>query len=145
MARTICLWLGLTPVITLTTDIVVGAAPPERAGSAAALSETSNELGGTLGIAVLGSIAVSVYKGAMASEPTAASSEAAQATIGGAIASAETLPTQQAEALVFAARDAFTTGMQLTATISVLGLLATAALAAMLLGRARSEPFREEA
>lgn len=137
--------LGLTPVITLTTDIVVGAAPPERAGSAAALSETSNELGGTLGIAVLGSIAVWVYKGAMASEPTAASSEAAQATIGGAVASAETLPTQQAEALVFAARDAFTTGMQLTATISVLGLLATAALAAMLLGRARSEPFREEA
>lgn len=137
--------LGLTPVITLTTDIVVGAAPPERAGSAAALSETSNELGGTLGIAVLGSIAMAVYKGAKASEPAVASSEAARATIGGAIAAAETLPPEEAGALVAAAREAFTAGMQLTAGISVLGLLATAGLAAMLLGRARSEPSREKA
>lgn len=137
--------LGLTPVITLTTDIVVGAAPPERAGSAAALSETSNELGGTLGIAVLGSVAMAVYRGAMASEPAAASSEAARATIGGAVAAAEMLSADEAGALVAAAREAFTAGMQLTAGISVLGLLATAALAAVLLGRARSAPFREEA
>ncbi|MGS1097218.1 MFS transporter (plasmid) [Aquamicrobium terrae] len=137
--------LGLTPVITLTTDIVVGAAPPERAGSAAALSETSNELGGTLGIAVVGSIAMAVYRSAMASEPAAASSETAQATIGGAVAAAETLSPEEAEALVVAAQDAFTAGMQLTAGISVLGLLATAALAAAFLGRARSGPSREEA
>ncbi|MFE0016065.1 MFS transporter [Mesorhizobium sp. NPDC059054] len=137
--------LGLTPVITLTTDIVVGAAPPERAGSAAALSETSNEAGGTLGIAVLGSIAMSVYRGAMAGEPAAALSEAAQATIGGAVAAAETLQPKEAEALVSAARDAFTAGMQLTAGISVLGLLATAALAAMLLRRMRSSPSCQEA
>jgi DHA2 family multidrug resistance protein-like MFS transporter len=137
--------LGLTPVITLTTDIVVSAAPPERAGSAAALSETSNELGGTLGIAVLGSVAMAVYRGAMASEPAAASSEAAQATIGGAAAAAGTLSPEEAGALVAAAREAFTAGMQLTTGISVLGLLATAALAAVLLGRARSGRSREEA
>jgi DHA2 family multidrug resistance protein-like MFS transporter len=37
------------------TQIVLGAAPPERAGSAAAISETAFELGGVLGIALLGS------------------------------------------------------------------------------------------
>lgn len=125
--------LGLTPVITLTTDIVVGAAPPERAGSAAALSETSNELGGTLGIAILGSIAMSVYRSAMADEAAALSSEAARATIGGAIAAAETLPHVQSKALITASREAFTSGMQLTSGICLLGLLATAVLAAIFL------------
>jgi DHA2 family multidrug resistance protein-like MFS transporter len=48
--------LGLAPVITLGTDLMVGSAPPERAGAAAAISETSSELGGALGIAILGSI-----------------------------------------------------------------------------------------
>ncbi|MDP3599772.1 MAG: MFS transporter, partial [Bosea sp. (in: a-proteobacteria)] len=33
--------LGFTPVVALTTELVVGSAPPERAGSAAAISETS--------------------------------------------------------------------------------------------------------
>ncbi|OYW97565.1 MAG: MFS transporter, partial [Bosea sp. 32-68-6] len=48
--------LGFTPVVALTTELVVGSAPPERAGSAAAISETSLEFGGAVGIAVLGSI-----------------------------------------------------------------------------------------
>lgn len=54
--------IGMTPVAVLTTDIVLGAAPPERAGSAAALSETSAELGGALGIALMGSVVTAVYR-----------------------------------------------------------------------------------
>ena len=54
--------LGLTPVVSLTTDMVVGAAPPERAGAAASLSETATEFGGALGIAVFGSIGTAVYR-----------------------------------------------------------------------------------
>ena len=38
-----------------------GAAPPERAGAASAISETGSELGGALGIALLGSLATAVY------------------------------------------------------------------------------------
>ncbi len=53
--------LGLAPVFTLTTDVIVGAAPPERAGAASAISETGSELGGALGIALLGSLATAVY------------------------------------------------------------------------------------
>ena len=54
--------LGIAPVFTLTTDLVVGSAPTERAGAASAISETTGELGGALGIAVLGSIGTSIYR-----------------------------------------------------------------------------------
>ncbi|MGQ0639149.1 MAG: MFS transporter, partial [Gemmatimonadaceae bacterium] len=54
--------LGFAPAFTLTTDLIVGAAPPERAGAAAAMSETSAEFGGALGIAVFGSIGIAVYR-----------------------------------------------------------------------------------
>jgi DHA2 family multidrug resistance protein-like MFS transporter len=54
--------LGLAPVFTLATDVVLSAAPPERAGVAAGLSETSSELGGALGIAVLGSLVTAVFR-----------------------------------------------------------------------------------
>ena len=57
--------LGFAPVFTLTTDLIIGSAPPERAGAASALSETSAEFGGALGIAVFGSIGIAVYRRAM--------------------------------------------------------------------------------
>jgi DHA2 family multidrug resistance protein-like MFS transporter len=59
--------VGLSPVVALTTDLVVSNAPAERAGSASSLSETSSELGGALGIAVLGTIAAAVYRASMVS------------------------------------------------------------------------------
>jgi DHA2 family multidrug resistance protein-like MFS transporter len=55
--------LGEAPVFTLTNDLIIGAAPPRRAGAAAAISETASELGGALGIAILGSIGIAVYRG----------------------------------------------------------------------------------
>jgi DHA2 family multidrug resistance protein-like MFS transporter len=54
--------LGIAPVFTLATDMIVGSAPPESAGMASSLSETASELGGALGIAVLGSIGTYVYR-----------------------------------------------------------------------------------
>ena len=54
--------LGVSPVVILATDIIVGSAPVERAGAASAISETSSELGGALGIAILGSIGTAVYR-----------------------------------------------------------------------------------
>ena len=57
--------LGLSPVATLITS----AAPPARAGSAASISETSFELGGALGIALLGSLVSALYRSAMLESP----------------------------------------------------------------------------
>jgi MFS transporter, DHA2 family, multidrug resistance protein len=55
--------LGAGLAMTLTTDVVVSAVPPRKAGSAAAVSETAYELGVALGIAVLGSIVTATYRG----------------------------------------------------------------------------------
>ncbi|MGH8622172.1 MAG: MFS transporter, partial [Burkholderiales bacterium] len=60
--------IGLAPVFTLTNDLIIGAAPPQRAGAAAGISETGSELGGALGIALLGSLATAVYGSALARE-----------------------------------------------------------------------------
>jgi len=54
--------LGVAPVGTLPTDIVVGSVSPGKAGSASATSETSAELGGALGVAILGSIGTAAYR-----------------------------------------------------------------------------------
>ena len=43
-------------------NLILGSAPPEKAGSAAAISETGGELGVALGIAILGSVATAVYR-----------------------------------------------------------------------------------
>jgi DHA2 family multidrug resistance protein-like MFS transporter len=113
--------LGLAPVFTLGTDLIVGAAPPERAGAAAAISETSSELGGALGIAVLGSIGTAIYRGIMAGAAfggvPAGARGAARDTLGGATAAATRLPPDVGAALLHAARGAFATAMQATLVI----------------------------
>ena len=84
--------LGLAPVFTLTTDLVVGSAPPERAGAASAISETSAEFGGALGIAIFGSIGVAIYRmmlgDALPTGVPVQAADAARATLGGAVVAA---------------------------------------------------------
>ncbi|WP_332683789.1 MFS transporter, partial [Bosea sp. (in: a-proteobacteria)] len=137
---TVVFSLGFTPVVALTTDLVVSAAPPERAGSAAALSETSIELGGALGIAILGSVATAIYRAQMVGAVPAAmpgeAAEAARATLGGAVMAAHQAPAQ-AEPMLGLAREAFIQGMQLNAWLAVAGLLATAMLALLFLKEPR--------
>jgi DHA2 family multidrug resistance protein-like MFS transporter len=58
--------IGMAPLFTLTNDLIIGSAPPERAGAASGISETASELGGALGIALLGTLATAVYGAALA-------------------------------------------------------------------------------
>ncbi|WP_340560315.1 MFS transporter [Streptomyces sp. GSL17-111] len=82
----IVLFSGLGPVFALGTDLVLGTAPPERSGSAAAMSETAMEFGISLGIALLGSVGAAVYRNNMEDAvPDGLSPEAAEAAV-------ETLP-----------------------------------------------------
>jgi DHA2 family multidrug resistance protein-like MFS transporter len=133
--------LGMAPVFTLTTDLIIGSAPPERAGAAAALSETSAEFGGALGIAVFGSIGVAVYRSAIAGGLLAGIPpelvETASGTLGGAVAIATELPDALGAQLVTTARTAFIKGLQLAAGISAVGSAALAIFAAFMLQRAR--------
>ncbi|MEX0733865.1 MAG: MFS transporter [Steroidobacteraceae bacterium] len=104
--------VGLTPVAVLTTDIILGAAPPERAGSASALSETSAEFGGALGIALMGSIVTALYRGGIAGPSADAipgeALETARGTIGAAVNAAAELPGESGSALLEMTRLAFT-------------------------------------
>ncbi|MEO8553593.1 MAG: hypothetical protein ABI678_26650 [Kofleriaceae bacterium] len=54
--------VGIGPIPSLATDLVVSGAPSDRAGAAAALSETGSELGGALGIALLGALGSVIYR-----------------------------------------------------------------------------------
>jgi DHA2 family multidrug resistance protein-like MFS transporter len=132
LAGSIVYSLGLSPVFTLTNDLIIGNAPPERAGSAAALSETSSELGGALGIAILGSLGTAIYRRQVADAVPAAippeAKEAALGTLGGALAVAERLPGGLGAELLGAARQAFTQAFELTAAISAAVVLGTAVL-----------------
>jgi len=138
---TVIFCLGMSPVFTLCTDLIIGTAPPERAGAASALSETSAELGGALGIALFGSIGVAMYRTAMASRIapslTGHDAEAARATLGGAVAAAGQLPPDQAQLLIDAGRGAFITALQVCATISMAGSLALAVFVAVSLRHVR--------
>jgi DHA2 family multidrug resistance protein-like MFS transporter len=136
--------LGLAPVFTLAADMMVGTAPPARAGAAAAISETSSEFGGALGIAILGTIGTAVYRGQVADAvpggvpPQAA--EAARDTLGGALAAGERLADPLAAELVDTAREAFTQGLQLAATVGAAVVVAAAILAVVLFRRVGAGP-----
>jgi MFS transporter, DHA2 family, multidrug resistance protein len=141
--------LGLAPVYTLAADLMVGAAPPERAGAAAGISETSSEFGGALGIAVLGAVGTAVYRGQIEGEVPAGvpsgAAEAARDTLGGAVAAGDELPGPLGPELVDAAREAFTQALQLAATLSAAVAIGAAVLASAQLRRVRMDSEPEEA
>jgi DHA2 family multidrug resistance protein-like MFS transporter len=56
-------------VVILGTGAVLSSAPPERAGAVSAVMQTCQELGGALGIAVLGSVGAAVYRAQVAASP----------------------------------------------------------------------------
>jgi DHA2 family multidrug resistance protein-like MFS transporter len=134
VAASVVFSLALAPVFTLSNDLILGAAPPERTGAASAISETGSELGGALGIAVLGSIGTAVYRGRM----DEALPEAARDTLGAAVVVARELPPEAQATLLEAARGAFTAGLQLTAVVCTIVVVATALVAAAILRRARA-------
>jgi DHA2 family multidrug resistance protein-like MFS transporter len=129
--------LGLAPVITLATELIVGSAPPEQAGAATGISETSGELGGALGIAMLGSIGTALYRAEVADALPAGVpievTDAARATLGGALTVAETLPAELAAAVVTAAQVAFVDALHLVAVVAAVGAVATAIAAVVAL------------
>ena len=141
--------LGLAPVFGLTTELIVGAAPPERAGGASGVSETGSELGGALGLAGLGTIGLVIYRselaGNMPPQVPAAAQDAARDTLGAAVAVAAQLPDEMGAALMDAARQAFVDGMQASAAIAAVVAVGLAGLALVgLRSRAMSPAEGEE-
>ncbi|MCF3118579.1 MFS transporter [Streptomyces arenae] len=122
------------------TDLALGAAPAEKAGTASSLLETGQEFGGAMGMALLGSIGNAVYRSEV---PGSAPAEARE-TLGGAVAVAEHLPARAADALLTTARGAFTDGMHVAAAVGAGLLLASAMLASVALRKAQAQKAEPE-
>lgn len=123
--------LGVGLSMTLSTDAVVSAAPRERAGAAASVAETAYELGVALGIAVLGSLHMALYRSGLPAfdgvDPAVATAfDQSLATGGAALGPA---PADGAAAALDAAQHAFASGMQIASVVAAV-LLAGAAVIA---------------
>lgn len=107
--------LGLSPVFVLSIDTIVGAVSPERAGAASAMSEAGSELGGAMGIAILGSIGTATFRRTMQLATPAdimpVVSGATRNTLSGAFAMAGALPAGVGEQFRSFARAAFSTSL----------------------------------
>ncbi|WP_169982897.1 MFS transporter [Microbispora sp. H10836] len=125
VAGTVVVSAGLGPMMALATDLVVSSAPPERAGAAAAISSTAPQVGGALGIAVLGSLITAIYRADMSSAP-----ETVRDSLTAAVAA--DLPS-----LLERARAAFVHGFHLAAVVSAVLMAALAGLVVSLLRPAR--------
>jgi DHA2 family multidrug resistance protein-like MFS transporter len=126
-------FFGGGPMGALGPNMVISTVPPERAGAAASISETSNQLGVALGIAVMGSIGTAVYRGQMAGLAPAGTTAAARQSITGAVATAAQLPPPAAHHLLIIAREAFSTGLNIVAVVGAVAFVGLAALVAIML------------
>ncbi len=143
LAALLILCLGVGAAETISNDLILAAAPAEKSGAAAAISETGYEVGSLLGTAVLGSILTASYQrnlqlpaglGELAPEQATGQATAqAGETLAGAMKLAQTLPSPLADAMTVAARAAFESGVHVTAAIALVLMAGAAVLAAVVL------------
>jgi EmrB/QacA subfamily drug resistance transporter len=127
--------IGMGLAMAPATDSIMGSLPPERAGVGSAVNDTTREIGGALGVAILGTITASSYASTITSNPQfatlqAVSPEAANAvkgSVGGAAIVAQTLPAPAGNLLVATANQAFVDALSHTvyvgAGVALLGVL----------------------
>ncbi|MFC5288219.1 MFS transporter [Actinokineospora guangxiensis] len=133
------LYAGGGPVVALGTDLIIGSARPEQAGSASAISETSTELGMALGVAALGSLGTAVYR-AQVTVPEGTPAETATAvgdTLANGAAAVANLPADLAASILAPAQEAFTGGL---AAIAIVSAALSFGLAVLVAWGIRSQP-----
>ena len=126
---------------TAASAAIMASTPPERAGGAAAVQETAYELGGALGVAILGSLTTARYQdglGALAGLPEPAAG-AARESLPGAAEVAAGIGGEGGAALLAAANEAFMDGVGVTVLVSA-GAMAVVALASLLFMPRRGAP-----
>lgn len=141
VAGTAIIGLGIGPMISLGTALIVGAAPPERAGAASAMASTGTELGSALGVAVIGSVGFAVYRANLANRlpeglPTSVV-DAAKDTLAAAVDVARQLPAADGSRLLSVARESFVEGLRTTAIVGAVLAVLLAVAAVTLLRNAR--------
>jgi hypothetical protein len=118
----------------------MGSLPPEKAGIGSAVNDTVREVGGALGVAVLGSILASQYTSAVGPATEGlppAGAETAGDSLGGAVVVAQQAGGSAGAALLDAARTAWVDGFSLALMVAA-GVAAAGALVAAIWLPARS-------
>jgi hypothetical protein len=137
---------GMAITVAPATGEIMTSVPLSKAGVGSAVNDTTRELGGALGIALMGSIATTAYRSGIDLDGVrlpAGSRAAAEESIGAADSIAATVPGGQA--LTAQAASAFTDAFTLANTVSV-GIALAAAAAVLFYGRRRrTEPAVEDA
>jgi EmrB/QacA subfamily drug resistance transporter len=113
---------GMGMVTAPSTGAIIVSLPLNKAGVGSAVNDTTRELGGALGVAVMGSLVASLYRGDL---PTSA--HAASTSLGAGLEAAATLPGPAGAALAHAARAAYVHAFDITMLVAVgVALLASA-------------------
>ncbi|MDQ0665676.1 DHA2 family multidrug resistance protein-like MFS transporter [Arthrobacter ulcerisalmonis] len=139
LAALLVLALGVGTAETISNDLILGAAPPEKSGAAAAISETGYEVGSLLGTAVLGSILTASYQrnlrlpAGLDGTLSGTSLHNARETLAGAVEAANLLPASLSASVADAAAAAFDSGVHITAAIGLVLMATAAVLAAVVL------------
>ncbi len=120
---------GLALLMPPSTEAIVSSLPRDKAGVGSAVNDTTREVGGAVGIALLGSLLSVGYRNGLGNVTDGLPAQAAAAaedSIGAAIQVAGQLGGEVGRALVDAAAQAFTDGMQVSMWVAA-GVLVAAA------------------
>jgi hypothetical protein len=126
--------LGMGLTIAPATASIMGAVPAGRAGVGSAINDTTRQVGGALGVAVMGSIGASVYRHSAThalagAQLSAAVSAKALDSVGAALGAAGSLPPGLSETVSAAAKQAFIRGQDVSSLVGLGVAIAGALLA----------------
>ncbi|MGH9279330.1 MAG: MFS transporter [Acidimicrobiales bacterium] len=142
----VLLGAGMSLTAAPATGSIMSAVPQAKAGVGSAINDTTREVGGALGIAVLGSIANAVYRSSVDFGPLNLPGEvgtAARESVGAATFMAERIPGLGAE-LAARAGDAYTHAFNITSAVAAVITLVSAGVVAAVFSRRSEQKAAEE-
>jgi EmrB/QacA subfamily drug resistance transporter len=137
LASMLVMGVGMGMTMAPATESIMGSLPRAKAGVGSAVNDTTRQVGGALGVAILGSLLASTYRSSLGT----AASEAARASVGGALSAARDLGGEQGAALARAAKQAYVDGMSVGVLVAA-GVALVGGLVALLFlpSHAAAEP-----
>jgi EmrB/QacA subfamily drug resistance transporter len=133
----LCLAAGMALTMTPLTTLIMSAVPLGKAGVGSAMNDTTRELGGALGVAILGSVVTSNYASSLApalEDLPAADQAIANSGLVGAFNVGERLGADGL-AVIEAAKQAFVDGLSVAAVVGAVAVAVAAAASWRLLPR----------
>lgn len=134
--------LGCSPVLLFTTGMLINSAPSSKAGAAAAISETSNELGGALGIAVLGSLGTYLYQKKLMESPLTVGDAQLQVALQGTLETGIRYVENKTNSLLELVQNSYIQSFEVVMLISCFVLLS---LSGLVLVKLRDAKLEDEA